>query len=81
MKKIPRDISASELIKLLGKVYGYYVTRQSGSHIRITTEVNGQHHLTIPNHSPIKVGTLSAILNDIAEHFKISKENLVDQLF
>lgn len=81
MKKIPRDISAAELIKLLGKTYGYKSTRQAGSHIRLTTEINGQHHITIPNHSPLKLGTLSSIFSDVAEHFKKKKENIIDELF
>jgi predicted RNA binding protein YcfA (HicA-like mRNA interferase family) len=58
--KIPRDLSGDDLVKLL-KRYGYLPTRQSGSHIRLTSNQNGEHHITIPNHSPIKVGTLSAI--------------------
>jgi len=33
--KIPRDISGEELARLLKK-YGYEVTRQKGSHIRLT---------------------------------------------
>ncbi len=56
--KLPRDISASELIKLLQK-FSYTVFRQKGCHIRITTLLNGEHHITIPNHSSIKLGTLS----------------------
>lgn len=78
--KIPRDIDASELIKLL-KQFGYQETRQVGSHIRLTTNQNGEHHITIPNHSPIKIGTLSAILNDISLHFNVSKEHIVKQLW
>lgn len=78
--KIPRDISASELISVLKK-FGYQVTRQAGSHIRLTTQNSGEHHITIPNHSPIKIGTLSAILNDIASHLHITKEELVKELF
>ena len=50
--KVPRDLSGQDLIKLL-KPYGYLPTRQSGSHIRLSTEVNGQHHITIPNHDPL----------------------------
>jgi predicted RNA binding protein YcfA (HicA-like mRNA interferase family) len=80
-EKIPGDISAAELIKLLSKTYGYKSTRQTGSHIRLTTETNGQHHITIPNHSPLKLGTLSSILSDVAEHFQKSKENIIDELF
>jgi len=81
MKKIPRDISAHDLIKLLGKVYNYSLTRQTGSHIRLTTNLNGQHHITIPNHNPLKLGTLSSILSDVAEHFNKTKETVVDELF
>jgi len=78
--KIPRDISGLELIRLL-KLLGYAQTRQTGSHIRITTQQNGEHHITIPNHDPIKIGTLSAILTDVAIHFKITKEELIQKLF
>lgn len=78
--RIPRDISGHELIKYL-KPYGYMVTRQSGSHIRLTTQQNGQHHITIPAHDPLKVGTLSAILADIAVHFDKSKDELLQELF
>ncbi|MDZ4824269.1 MAG: type II toxin-antitoxin system HicA family toxin [Flavobacteriales bacterium] len=78
--KIPRDISADDLVKSCRKL-GYENTRQSGSHIRMTTQQNGEHHITIPNHAPVKIGTLSAILNDIAEHFGKTKSEFVDALF
>ncbi len=78
--KLPRNISADELISSLKK-FGYTVSRQKGSHIRLTTISNGEHHLTIPNHSPIKLGTLSSILNDVAAHFKLSREETVKKLF
>ena len=78
--KIPRDISGSELISAL-RPLGYKETRQTGSHIRLTTIQNGEHHITIPNHNPLKIGTFSAILNDIAAHFKMSKEELVRNLW
>ncbi len=74
--KIPRNLSAQELIKSLKK-HGYVVSRQTGSHIRISTQINGEHHVTIPNHDPIKLGTLNAILNEISNHLNISKENIL----
>jgi predicted RNA binding protein YcfA (HicA-like mRNA interferase family) len=80
MKRIPRDLSGKDLIKQLKKL-GYKKTRQVGSHFRLTTKENGVHHITIPEHDPIKIGTLSNILKVIALHFKISKEELVDRLF
>jgi predicted RNA binding protein YcfA (HicA-like mRNA interferase family) len=79
--KIPRDLHADELLKLIRKVYGYQFVRQTGSHLRIRTELNGEHFLTIPNHSPIKIGTLNQILIDIAEHFNLSKEEVMRTLF
>jgi predicted RNA binding protein YcfA (HicA-like mRNA interferase family) len=78
--KLPRNISASELISSLRK-FGYEISRQKGSHIRLTTSSNGQHHITIPNHNPIKLGTLSSILGDVAVHFKLTKEETAEKLF
>ncbi|HMO63170.1 MAG TPA: type II toxin-antitoxin system HicA family toxin [Ferruginibacter sp.] len=78
--KIPRNIRGHELVKALS-VLGYTVVRQTGSHIRIKTTMNGDHAETIPNHDPIKIGTLNKILNNIAEHFEITKEDLVNRLF
>lgn len=78
--KIPRDLTGRELSKALGKL-GYEVTRQSGSHIRLTTSRNGTHHVTVPDHRPIKVGTLSGILADIAEHHGVTREELLAMLF
>lgn len=81
MKRIPRDISGNDLIKLLRKNFGYHVSRQTGSHIRCTTELNGVHHITIPAHDPLKVGTLSAILTEISVHFSMTKGQVIDNLF
>ena len=78
--KMPRDLNATELIRIL-KEYGYVVTRQTGSHIRLTTNKNGQHHITIPNHSPLKIGTLNSIIADVAIHLDKSKEEFKKLLF
>lgn len=60
---------------------GYVVTRQTGSHIRLATTEKGEHHLTVPAHDPIKVGSLNAILKDVANHFELDREMLLEQLF
>jgi predicted RNA binding protein YcfA (HicA-like mRNA interferase family) len=78
--RLPRDIRGNELIKYL-KPYGYVISRQTGSHIRLSTIQKGEHHITIPNHSPLKVGTLSAIIADVALHFGLSKQELLQELF
>ncbi|MBM3407068.1 MAG: type II toxin-antitoxin system HicA family toxin [Betaproteobacteria bacterium] len=77
--RLPRDISGLDLVKALAAL-GYKVSRQTGSHIRMTTESPSQHHVTVPAHDPIRLGTLSAILADVAEHQKISREALLMRL-
>ncbi len=78
--KIPRDVPASDLVKAL-RVLGYQFIRQDGSHIRLTTESNGKHHLTIPNHKALKTGTLvKGVLKPVAAHHNLSMEDLVEKL-
>jgi predicted RNA binding protein YcfA (HicA-like mRNA interferase family) len=79
--RIPRDIDGKYLTKLLTR-YGYEVTRQTGSHIRLTSTVCGEeHHVTIPDHSPLRIGTLSAILGDVANYLKVSKDEIIKEVF
>ena len=78
--KLPRDLSGAELAKALGRI-GYRISRQTGSHIRLTTDSPTQHHITIPAHDPLKLSTLSAILGDVAARQKIIRDALVDRLF
>jgi len=78
--KIPRDLGGKELAKLLRK-YGYQITRQTGSHIRLTTTMKGEHHITIPRHKSLRVGTLNNILTDIAGYLEIDKQTLMKELF
>jgi predicted RNA binding protein YcfA (HicA-like mRNA interferase family) len=78
--KLPRDIRGKELAKRLEK-YGYRITRQTGSHVRLATTQQGEHHITIPFHDSLKIGTLSGILNDVAARLKIDRSDLVGELF
>jgi predicted RNA binding protein YcfA (HicA-like mRNA interferase family) len=78
--KIPRDLSSIDLIKALKKL-GYKVSHQTGSHIRLSTEEKGEHHLTIPAHNPLKIGTLNSILRDVGNHFHLNKNELLNKLF
>ena len=74
--RTPRDVDGPQLVKAL-RVLGYLVDRQKGSHIRITTQLDGQNHEVIPNHAPIKTGTLSGILKHVAAHHGLSVEELL----
>ena len=79
--KLPRDLGGEELATRLGK-YGYQVVRQTGSHIRLTsTYKDTEHHLTIPRHKPLRVGTLNGIINEVAVYLEMEKQSLIDDLF
>ena len=78
--KLPRDISGTELADLL-KRYGYSVTRQTGSHLRLTTQIGGEHHITIPSHPHLRIGTLNAILVEVAQHLKKDKPELILEIW
>lgn len=78
--KLPRDLDAPQLIKALA-AFGYKTVRQTGSHIRLQCDLPSPHAITIPYHSPLKIGMLAAILADIAEHQRMSRDELLKQLF
>jgi predicted RNA binding protein YcfA (HicA-like mRNA interferase family) len=77
--KLPRDLGGPRLVKALS-VLGYEPTRQKGSHIRVTTQRDGENHEVIPCHHPIKAGTLASILKRIAAHHRMTVDDLLKML-
>ena len=77
--KTPRDVSGPDLVKAL-RVLGYERIRQDGSHIRLTTELDGEFHVTVPNHQSIRVGTFKSILKLVATHHGLTVEELLQKL-
>jgi predicted RNA binding protein YcfA (HicA-like mRNA interferase family) len=77
--KIPRDVNGPQLVKAL-RVLGYTLDRQKGSHIRVSTQQDGENHEVVPHHHPIKTGTLSGILKRIASHHGLTVEELLEKL-
>jgi predicted RNA binding protein YcfA (HicA-like mRNA interferase family) len=77
--KLPRDIDGPRLVKALS-VLGYEATRQKGSHIRVTTQRDGENHEVIPWHHPIKTGTLASIVKRIAAHHRLTVDELLEML-
>jgi predicted RNA binding protein YcfA (HicA-like mRNA interferase family) len=79
--RLPRDLSGAELARLLRR-YGYEVSRQTGSHLRLTSTSKGtEHHVTIPAHKELKLSTLGSILSEVADHLKKDREDLAKELF
>jgi hypothetical protein len=40
--------------------------------MRLTTTEHGEHHVTVPAHGALRVGTLAGVLGDVAEHFELT---------
>lgn len=79
--KVPRDLSGERLAALLAR-HGYEASRQTGSHMRLTsTQRASEHHVTIPRHGVLRVGTLSAILAGVCAYLEMSREELLESLF
>jgi predicted RNA binding protein YcfA (HicA-like mRNA interferase family) len=78
--RLPRDLSGEDLAKSLARM-GYGVTRQTGSHIRLTTQEHGEHHVSVPGHKALPLGTLRSILKDIGRHFDMGLEEVARRLF
>ena len=49
--------------------------------MRLTRSGAAAHHITIPAHDPLKLGTLAAILGDVAAHLRIDRDELLNRLF
>ena len=77
--RLPRDISGCELASRLS-AYGYNITRQIGTSSP-DHYPSRRHHITIPNHDPLKAGTLNGIISDVAEHFGVVKDKVARELF
>lgn len=79
--KLPRDLSGERLAAHL-RGYGYEITRQTGSHLRLTsTSKGGAHHVTVPRHADLKVGTLHAVLTAVASYLEMDRQALAEELF
>jgi predicted RNA binding protein YcfA (HicA-like mRNA interferase family) len=78
--RLPRDVSGDDLAQALADL-GYRLTRQTGSHLRLTTVERGEHHVTIPRHAALRVGTLAGVLGEVAQHFGLTREELIERLF
>ena len=79
--RMPRDISGTELASLLRR-HGYEVTRQTGSHLRLTSHRMGrEHHISVPRHAALKVGTLSSILADVARYLEMDRDLFMQEIF
>jgi predicted RNA binding protein YcfA (HicA-like mRNA interferase family) len=78
--KLPRDLAGADLARALCKHYGYQQVNQEGSHIILQVETPRHHRLAVPDHRPLRLGTLNAILRAVAASQGVEKEAILRQL-
>jgi predicted RNA binding protein YcfA (HicA-like mRNA interferase family) len=75
--KVPRDLSGADLISVLCRNYGYRRVHQVGSHVILETDEPVHHRIAIPDHDPLRIGTLNSILRAVASAQRIDKKEIL----
>lgn len=78
--RLPRDLTGAQMVRALTKL-GYSPTRQTGSHVRLTCQSPAQHHVTVPMHDPLRIGTLASVLTAVADAHGLTRDELLQRLF
>lgn len=78
--KVPADISPTDFASALSNL-GYSVTNKSLRHVRLTTFLRGEHHVTVLDGSPLSAETVTAALNEIARHHRLTYDEIVQRSF
>lgn len=78
--KIPRNVSGARLADVLCRKWQYARVHQVGSHIILETGQPAHHRIAIPDHHPLRLGTLSSILRAVAQHKGVSRDEVIADL-
>lgn len=62
MPKVPSDLNGRQVRKVFERA-GFVVTRQKGSHM-VMYRPEPKARLVVPDHDPIRVGTLRQLISD-----------------
>jgi len=75
--KLPRNISGDQFADHICKHWEYIRIKQVGSHIMLRTETPSRCKQVIPAHTPMRTGTFSKILGQIAAHKQVTREDIL----
>ena len=78
--KIPHDISGEHLADVLCRRWQYSKVHQVGSHIILETAEPAHHRIAVPDHHPLRLGTLSSILRAVARQKGVPRDAIVTNL-
>ncbi len=78
--RLPRDLQGRDLAAVLCRRWGYREVNRVGIHIILQTEIPGHHRLSVPDHNPLRLGTLNAILRDVSAAKQTTREVILTSL-
>ncbi|MBE7539808.1 MAG: type II toxin-antitoxin system HicA family toxin [Bryobacterales bacterium] len=78
--RLPRDLCGRDLARVLCARWAYTKVNEVGSHIILQTETPRHHRVSVPNHKPLRIGTLNAILREVAVAKGITREDILATL-
>jgi predicted RNA binding protein YcfA (HicA-like mRNA interferase family) len=78
--KIPRDVSGIGLANTLCQRWQYTKVHQVGSHIILETSEPAHQRIAIPDHHPLRLGTLLSILRSVAQHKGVTRDAIIASL-
>jgi predicted RNA binding protein YcfA (HicA-like mRNA interferase family) len=79
--KIPRDVSGTHLANVLCRRWQYAKVHQVGSHIILETSEPTHQRIAIPEHDPVRLGTLTSILRAVAQHKGVTRNAIIATLW
>ncbi len=65
---------------MLYRRWAYQKVNQVGSHIILHTEAPKHHRVSIPDHKPLRIGTMNAILHEVATAKGVTREAILATL-
>ena len=77
--KLPRDLSGTDLARCLCRHFGYRRVHQEGSHLILQAE-SPSHRISVPQHPPLRLGTLNSILGAVAKSRGVTKGDILAKL-
>lgn len=78
--KTPRNVYGTDLAKHLCKHWEFQQSHYTGSHIMLDTKTPFPRRTSVPAHRPVAIGTLNSILDDVAKHKNVTREDLLRDL-
>lgn len=78
--KLPRDVSGTDLIRVLCRDFEYVRLGQVGGHVILHTENPRSHRLSVPDHKVLRPGTLHGIAKAVAEVKGVVAEDIISKL-